>query len=196
MTLHLWFSTYWYLEFVESLEPQKSSFPIFPVRKGLIMKTKIYATCTLARFEGQKFNWMQFDRNSWLITTFTDPATLRAETLKLTYSFLHGNISCIPFTTNTKVPLVPLIFKIPQDSLKFSWKPWAAGHQIRGKSRTAGTSKMELFVTIVNGWKPLTIITKSYFLDIAAALYLPLPTQWRKSALVQKRYEKIPKSIS
>ena len=32
----------------------------------------------------------------------------------------------------------------------------------RGGSRTAATSKMERFVMIVNGWKPLTIITKSY----------------------------------
>ena len=39
------------------------------------------------------------------------------------------------------------------------------GHQPRisvrrGGSRTAATSKMEHFVIIVNGWKPLTIITK------------------------------------
>ena len=29
---------------------------------------------------------------------------------------------------------------------------------------------MEIFVIIVNGWKPLTIITKSSTLDIASAL--------------------------
>ena len=29
---------------------------------------------------------------------------------------------------------------------------------------------MECFVTIVNGWKPLTIITKHSILDVAAAL--------------------------
>ena len=40
----------------------------------------------------------------------------------------------------------------------------------RGGSRTAATSKMELFVITVNGWKPLTIITKSSILDIAAVL--------------------------
>ena len=39
---------------------------------------------------------------------------------------------------------------------------------IRGGSRTAATSKMELFVIIVNGWTPLTIITKSSILDVAA----------------------------
>ena len=30
----------------------------------------------------------------------------------------------------------------------------------RGRSRTAATSKVELFVTIFNGSKPLTIITE------------------------------------
>ena len=41
---------------------------------------------------------------------------------------------------------------------------------IRGGSRTPATSKMEQFVIIVNGWKPLTIITKSSILDVAAVL--------------------------
>ena len=40
----------------------------------------------------------------------------------------------------------------------------------RGGSRTAATSKMEHFVIIVNGWKPLTIITKSSILDVAIVL--------------------------
>ena len=44
----------------------------------------------------------------------------------------------------------------------------------RGGSRTAATSKMELFVIIVNGWKPLTIITKSSILDVAAVLDSPM----------------------
>ena len=33
---------------------------------------------------------------------------------------------------------------------------------------------MERFVTIVNGWKPLTIIAKRSILDVAAALDTPL----------------------
>ena len=45
---------------------------------------------------------------------------------------------------------------------------------IRGGSRTPATSKMEQFVIIVNGWKPLTIITKSSILDAAAVLDPPL----------------------
>ena len=43
-----------------------------------------------------------------------------------------------------------------------------------GVSRTAATSKIERFVIIVNGWKPLTIITKRSILDVAAVLDPPL----------------------
>ena len=49
-----------------------------------------------------------------------------------------------------------------------------ANSLLRGGFRTAATSKMELFVIIVNGWKPLTIITKSSTLDGAAVLDPPL----------------------
>ena len=45
---------------------------------------------------------------------------------------------------------------------------------IRGGSRAAVTSKMERFVIIVNGCKPLTIITKRSILDVAAVLDPPL----------------------
>ena len=44
----------------------------------------------------------------------------------------------------------------------------------RGGSRTTATSKMEHFVMTVNGWKLLTIITKSSILDVAAVLDPPL----------------------
>ena len=44
----------------------------------------------------------------------------------------------------------------------------------RGGSRAAATSKMERFVIIVNGWKPLTIITKDSILDVAVTLDPPL----------------------
>ena len=44
----------------------------------------------------------------------------------------------------------------------------------RGGSRAAATSKMERFVIIVNGYQPLTIITKRSILDAAAALDPPL----------------------
>ena len=44
----------------------------------------------------------------------------------------------------------------------------------RGGSRDAATSKMEGLVIIVNGFHPLTIITKRSILDVAAALDSPL----------------------
>ena len=43
----------------------------------------------------------------------------------------------------------------------------------RGGSRAAAKSKMERFVIIVNGFQPLTIITKHSILDVAAALDPP-----------------------
>ena len=46
----------------------------------------------------------------------------------------------------------------------------------RGGSRTAATSKMELFVIIVNGFQPLIIITKCSILDVAAVVDPPLLT--------------------
>ena len=50
-------------------------------------------------------------------------------------------------------------------------------YRTRGGSRTAATSKMGLFVIIVNGGKPSTIITKSSILDVAAVLDPLLGTQ-------------------
>ena len=51
----------------------------------------------------------------------------------------------------------------------------------RGGSRTAATSRVELFVIIVNGWKSLTIITKSSTLDVAAVSDPPLIScYWRQ----------------
>ena len=44
----------------------------------------------------------------------------------------------------------------------------------RSGSRTAATSKTECFVIIVNGFQPLTIITKHSILDVAAALDPPM----------------------
>ena len=51
----------------------------------------------------------------------------------------------------------------------------------RAGSRAAATYKMERFVIIVNGWKPLTIITKRSILDVAAALDPPLSTSEKSS---------------
>ena len=46
----------------------------------------------------------------------------------------------------------------------------------RGGSRPVATSKMEDFVTKVNGFQPLTIITKRSISGVAAALDPPLIT--------------------
>ena len=45
---------------------------------------------------------------------------------------------------------------------------------VRDGSRTAATSKVELFLIVVNGLQPLTIITKNSTLDVAAVLDPPL----------------------
>ena len=52
----------------------------------------------------------------------------------------------------------------------------------RGGSRTAATSKVELFVITVNGWKPLTINTKGSTFDVAAVLDPPLVFGFRSLA--------------
>ena len=44
----------------------------------------------------------------------------------------------------------------------------------RREFRTAATSKMELFLIIINGFQPLTIITKKSILNVAAVLDPPL----------------------
>ena len=41
---------------------------------------------------------------------------------------------------------------------------------VRGGFRAAATSKVEIFVVTVNGFQPLTIITKGSILDVAAVL--------------------------
>ena len=45
---------------------------------------------------------------------------------------------------------------------------------IRGGSRTAATSKMERFVIIVNGFQPLTSMTKRSILHVSTGLDPPL----------------------
>ena len=48
------------------------------------------------------------------------------------------------------------------------------GCRFRGGSRTAASSKMELFAIIVNGFQPLTIIRKCSILDVGVILDPPL----------------------
>ena len=55
----------------------------------------------------------------------------------------------------------------------------------RGGSRAAATSKMERFVIIVNGFQPLTIITKRSILDVAAALD-PSLEEYKKLSIISQ----------
>ena len=64
---------------------------------------------------------------------------------------------------------------------------------LRGGSRTTA-SKMERFVIIVNGFHPLTIITKRSILDVAAALDLPLMLFLKISEISEKLIYEIAKT--
>ena len=66
----------------------------------------------------------------------------------------------------------------------------------RGGSRTAATSKIESFVIIVNGWNPLTIITKRSILDVAAALDPPLKRLTKAHCVIGITFHKKVKPIS
>ena len=64
--------------------------------------------------------------------------------------------------------------RFPQDKREYTHRSFKKEMKDRGGSRTAATSKMERFVIIVNGFKPLTIITKRSILNVAAVLDPPL----------------------
>ena len=61
---------------------------------------------------------------------------------------------------------------------------------IRDGSRAAAASKMECFVIILNGWKPLTVITKHSILDVAAALDPHLLIENNKMSLKREEVAK------
>ena len=46
--------------------------------------------------------------------------------------------------------------------------------KLRDVPRTPATSKMKFFVTLVNGFQPLTNVTKNSMLDLAGVLETPL----------------------
>ena len=73
---------------------------------------------------------------------------------------------------------------------------FAEQFEIRGGSRAAATSKIEYFVIIVNGRKPLTIIPKHSILDVAAELEVSLFKSSRKckaQVVPFQKYIKYPK---
>ena len=68
--------------------------------------------------------------------------------------------------------------------------------EIKGDPRASATSKLDRFVIIVNGFQPLTIITKRYILDVAAALDPPLEIKLyrrarKKKNLTLKKFRRI-----
>ena len=66
-----------------------------------------------------------------------------------------------------------------RNSLRKIWQ----NTRFRGGSKAGATSRMKRFVIIVNGFHPLTIITKRSILDVAVALDPPLRSSLRKPAL-------------
>ena len=69
-----------------------------------------------------------------------------------------------------------------------------ASYEFRGGSRAAAASKMERFVIIVNGFQPLTIITKRSILDVAAVLDPPLEFRYTSYEFESTIYEFKPTS--
>ena len=59
-----------------------------------------------------------------------------------------------------------------KNKLRKNYRQFKSNSQLLSKLnlRTAATPKVELFMKIVNGFQPLTIITKSFTLDVAAVL--------------------------
>ena len=57
--------------------------------------------------------------------------------------------------------------------------------KFRGVSRTPLTSKIKLFVTLVNGFQPLTNVTKNSMLDVARFLETPLIVIYNKVFIYQ-----------
>ena len=103
--------------------------------------------------------------------------------------FEFFRVSEIDWSVQISFPELPIIFfdqdsetkLFPASFSSFLWTKIKFGLQsvvilTRGGSRAAATSKMERFAIIVNGWKPLTIITKRSILNVAAALDPPLLT--------------------
>ena len=86
------------------------------------------------------------------------------------YSF--GSLSCLKYLSFQTVILVLGSYYIFRQTQK-QFLLQLVG-VFRGGSRAAATSNMERFVIIVNGFQPLTIITKHFILDVAAALDPPL----------------------
>ena len=87
---------------------------------------------------------------------------------------------------NTGLVFLTLLYNIHSHknrkllSISCDYMQYTISSITRGGSRTAETSKMERFLIMVNGWKPLNFITKRSILDVAAALDPPLVTLFER----------------
>ena len=90
---------------------------------------------------------------------------MRNNCLEKSYTTCGGETSPRPFSTNSKLSIS---LDWPSEHLCSFFLMYVH----RGRSRTAATSKVELFVITVNGFQPLTIIINSSTLDVAAVLDL------------------------
>ena len=58
----------------------------------------------------------------------------------------------------------------------------------RSRPRTAATSKMERFVIVAKGWKPLTVVTKCSVLYVAAVLDPPAHLRLLMKILILNKF--------
>ena len=105
-------------------------------------------------------------RQMWLWSILTESARLLSEEQKpLLFAVKVIETFCTPLFYRRQPFLKEFIE---------NWDNCLESTTFRGGSKTTATSKMEHFVIIVNGGKPLTIITTSSTLDVAAVRDLPL----------------------
>ena len=88
-------------------------------------------------------------------------------------NLLHMSIKDL-FYKKLSISKKPLVQGIGQNFSQYSISPYLVFSVYRGGFKFSATSKMEGFVRIVNGFQPLTTITKRSILDVAAVLDLPL----------------------
>ena len=95
---------------------------------------------------------------------------------------------------NTGLVFLTLLYNIHSHknrkllSISCDYMQYTISSITRGGSRTAETSKMERFLIMVNGWKPLNFITKRSILDVAAALDPPLITSISRSLKIVSKW--------
>ena len=112
---------------------------------------------------GKGYNNRKNVRSKSIIVRFT---TIRHKTIfYLSRANLKNNNN-----KKLKLDLTKNRYKIFTKAIETVKSYGNVSYVIRGGSRTTVTSKMERFVMIVAGWKPLTILTKRSILNLATVL--------------------------